>query len=122
MTTQMFKIKGKLPSLNDYIGACRANKFAGAKMKTETENAVIWHAKAAKLQPITEPVSIIFEWHKRGERRDLDNVAAAKKFILDALQQCGILPNDNQKYVKGFRDNFYYDTVDYECVVILKTI
>jgi Holliday junction resolvase RusA-like endonuclease len=120
--TQAFKIKAKLPSLNEYIGACRANKYAGAKLKADTEQVIGWFIRAAKITPISEPVFITFEWHKFGERRDLDNIAAAKKFILDALQSTQILPNDNKSYVRGFTDKFYYDTADHECVVILKSI
>ena len=58
---------------------------------------------------IASPVHITFVWHEPNKRRDKDNVAFAKKFILDALQKAGRLKNDNNKYVKGFTDKFVYD-------------
>ena len=35
------KICGKLPSLNEYIEACRRNPHCGAKMKANTEATII---------------------------------------------------------------------------------
>lgn len=32
------EIELKLPSLNEYINACRKNRYAGASMKTKIEN------------------------------------------------------------------------------------
>ena len=43
-----------------------------------------------------------------GDKRDLDNISFAKKFVLDAMQQAGRLKNDNRKYVTGFTDDFIY--------------
>ena len=34
-----FVIEAKLPSLNDYINACRINRFAGAKFKRDVEKS-----------------------------------------------------------------------------------
>ena len=33
----------------------------------------------------------------------------AKKFILDAMVQAGVITNDNRKHVTGFTDYFDYD-------------
>lgn len=44
----------------------------------------------------------------RTERRDLDNVCFAKKFILDSMVKAGKLKDDNRNFVKGFRDDFEY--------------
>lgn len=38
-----FTIAGRLPSLNDYINACRSHWSKGAALKRETEDAIIWH-------------------------------------------------------------------------------
>lgn len=103
---EKIKIKGKLPSLNDYIAACRTNPHVGAKMKQETEQLII--IQLARMKPITSPVIIHFEWHEETRRRDKDNVAAGKKFVLDAMQKAGKLVNDNNKYIAGFTDRFTY--------------
>lgn len=94
----------KLPSCNEYIAACRKNAFAGAILKKNTQNTIGWFLVGKP--KITKPVFIEFHWVEENRRRDLDNCAFGKKFILDALQEMGILPNDNQRYVKGFQDTF----------------
>jgi len=54
-------------------------------------------------------VFVTFAWHEPNRRRDADNVAFAKKFILDALVGLGVLPDDSRKYVTGFADEFHVD-------------
>ena len=56
------------------------------------------------MQAVNGPVRLNFIWYEKTKRRDPDNVASAKKFILDALQKQGILPNDSRKYIYGFSD------------------
>ena len=103
-----FNIYAKLPSLNEYQDACRANKYKGAKMKSETDTIIGWFIRKAvregTLQAVNGPVRLNFIWYEKTKRRDPDNVASAKKFILDALQKQGILPNDSRKYIYGFSD------------------
>lgn len=111
-------IRGKLPSLNEYIAACRTNKYEGAKMKQETETAILW--QLGRLQQITAPVIIHFTWHEKTRRRDKDNVAFAKKFVLDALQRSGKLPNDNNRFIAGFSDAFTYGT-DYGVTIEIES-
>lgn len=100
------KILVRLPTCNEYIEACRINRFKGAKMKREAEELIMW--QAAGMTRIEAPVIITFIWLEETMKRDPDNVAFAKKFILDALQKAGKLENDNCKFVRGFRDNFVY--------------
>lgn len=112
-------IRGKIPSLNEYIGACRTNAHAGARMKSDIEEMII--LQLAHLKPITSPVIIHFLWHERTRRRDKDNVAAGKKFILDALQKSGKLINDNNNYIKGFTDQFEYGG-EYGCTITIEAV
>ena len=106
-TIQKISIEGKLPSLNDYIRAERANRQAGAKLKRDTEELIMW--QMGRLFKIKTPCFICFEWHEKTTRRDKDNVAFAKKFILDAMQKAEKLANDNNKCLIGFTDTFVYD-------------
>ena len=118
LTAKKIKIVGKLPSLNEYIEACRRNPHCGAKMKASTEAAII--PQLAKLPKIDKPVHISFIWHEANKRRDKDNVAAGKKFILDALQKAGKLINDNNDYIAGFTDRFDYSGKEYGCTLIIE--
>ena len=117
-----FVVQAKLPSLNQYINACRLNKFAGAKFKRDTEkiieDAIDIYLDHEQLHSVDEPVKIRFDWHEKTMRRDADNVASAKKYILDAMQTKNILPNDNRQYVKGFYDDIIDDDENYVLVEI----
>ena len=100
-------IPHKLPGLNDYIGACRAHRMAGANMKKKTEELIAPYLD--DLPPLENPVTLHCHWIDGNGRRDIDNVAFAVKFILDALQKSGKLPNDNRAHVKGIEHTFEVD-------------
>lgn len=104
--TERVWIDGKLPTANEYILACRKNIYAANKMKKDTEMLILW--QISKISPIDKPARYYFEWHEKTMRRDKDNVAFAAKFVFDALQKAGKLPNDNNKWVQGFEHDFVY--------------
>lgn len=112
-----FYIPFRLPSLNEYINRCRCNKYGGAKFKKDIEDKIMWILNTRHFL-IASPVHVTFIWHESSQRRDKDNVAFAKKFILDALQKSGRLENDNNKYIAGFTDKFVYDKTDGVQVII----
>ena len=117
-TAQKINIVGKLPSLNEYVEACRRNAHCGARLKCNVEAGII--PQLAKLKKIEKPVHITFIWHEINKRRDKDNVAAAKKFILDAMQKSGKLINDNNNYITGFTDLFEYGAKENAVTLIIK--
>lgn len=96
----------KLPSLNEYVDVCRTNPYKASKFKRDIEKKIIWHVE--KIPRFENPVMIHFHWIEKNKRRDLDNIAFAKKFILDALVKCGKLIDDNHNYVTAFTDDFKY--------------
>lgn len=100
------EIPMKLPSLNNYINECRKNRFAGSTMKKQVQSDIGWYIN--KLPTFDRPIKIHFTWMEANRKRDLDNVAFGKKFILDAMQECGKLENDNRRWVTGFTDSFEY--------------
>lgn len=108
--TNEFTIKHKLPSLNDVIEANRTNRFMGAKFKKDIEEAIGWSIRSAltrkTLYKPKKAVVVRFTWTEPNRRRDCDNIASAKKFILDALVKMRVLENDTQKFVVGFYDIF----------------
>jgi Holliday junction resolvase RusA-like endonuclease len=96
----------KLPSCNEYINECRKNKYAGAKMKRETEAMIGCYLIG--VPKFTKPVKIHFTWIEGSKRRDLDGICFAKKFILDSLVKYGKLKDDNRNCVYAFTDKFAY--------------
>ncbi len=101
------EIPMKLPSLNEYINACRTNRYKGAEIKKRLERDIgAWISWIPRFE---NPIKIHFHWVEENKRRDLDNVAFAKKFILDSMVKQGKLKDDNRKCVTGFIDTFGYD-------------
>ena len=102
-----FRVYGRLPGLNEYTAANRANAYAGATMKRKAENLVIWSIKRdLPGERIKVPVTVDFTWIEANKKRDLDNISFAKKFILDGMVKSGLIENDNWAHVSGFVDHF----------------
>ena len=100
------EIPMKLPSLNEYVNVCRTNPYKAAKFKADIEYQI--GAYVSWLPVFTRPIKIHFHWVEENKRRDLDNICAAKKFILDAMVKQGKLLDDNRRYVTAFTDTFEY--------------
>ena len=105
---QTLTISGRLPGLNDYTKANRANRYAGATMKKDAQE-MIWVNIAISAKPMSGKVRLNFRWYEANTRRDLDNVCFAKKFILDTLVDHKIIEADDWRGVEGFTDSFYVD-------------
>ena len=101
-----YEIDMKLPSLNDYVRVCRKNKFLANEYKSKLEQDI--GLFLTQMPRWTKPIKIHFHWIEGNKRRDLDNIAFAKKFILDAMVKYGKLSDDNRKYVTAFTDTFAY--------------
>lgn len=99
-----FKIPFRLPGLNEFLRAAKGNKYQAARIKKYVDQDIALFLKGR----VKKPVHVTFVWFEPNRRRDKDNVAFGKKFILDALQKKGVLPNDNNKWVSGFTDEFVY--------------
>lgn len=108
--SKRFFVHKVLPNLNDYTKATRSKINASAGMKKKTEKVIMKEAvEQLGGWKTDKPVFIIFRWVEKNKRRDHDNVAFAKKFILDALVKAGILKGDGWKHVTGFLDTFDID-------------
>lgn len=114
---QNFFIPGPLPGLNEMLDAKawmgkqkpwgrqkRWTKYNDLKQKWEA--MILMEIHKAKLKIVGGPAILQFYWTERDSRRDLDNIAAAKKWILDALVTAGILPDDRRPWVIGWTDIF----------------
>ena len=103
-------IPGPLPGLNEYISAERTNRHIAAKMKRQVEHDIIMLARAdLRGVKLKGPIRMRYTWVERNKRRDLDNIAFARKFIQDALVKAGVLENDGWNHICGFEDAFAVD-------------
>lgn len=100
-----------LPCLNDYISKCNKNRLAGGRMKKEYQHIISNFARHdLKRLKIEKPVIIHYHFYESDTKRDKSNIASlAMKFIEDALQEVGILKNDNWKFVVNFDFTFDVD-------------
>lgn len=121
MSTVRFEIPFRLPGLNEIICADRTHWAKGAKLKGKSQREVLLVLKGLKLQGVSKPVAVTYVWHDTS-RRDPGNIAGGgDKIIMDALQDAGILPNDNKKWIKAISHLFMDDGPD-RVVVTLREV
>lgn len=117
-----FVISEKLPSLNEYVNACRKHWAVGSKMKKDTDELIRTYIIEAiykkQVYATAQSCNIYFEWHEKDKRRDVDNIQSGQKFILDALQETGIIVNDSRKYVK----QIFHEIIDDEKTFVVCNI
>lgn len=112
-------IEGTMPGLNEYIAAIAGNRYMGGKMKREQTERVAWACKAQGFRKMATPPEIVFFWYEKNRKRDKDNVAFAKKFILDGLVMAGVLDGDGWKGYGDFDDRFEVDSKNPRVEVLL---
>lgn len=115
------KTHGRFPTLNEYIDCERGSTIAAAAMKKKCTEQVKEQCLSQQIQPVNGKVDLLFEWHS-STRHDPDNVAFAKKFILDGLQLAGVLENDNRKFIGIMADEIIQDDENYVILHITKNM
>ena len=111
---KLVKLPFPLVTLNTYINAERRNKYMAASIKKKaTEKCrLMFLGKKYKT-----PIELEIMWVQKDKRKDVDNIAFAKKFILDGMVEAHAIPNDGQKHVTGFRGEHILIGKE-ECVLI----
>lgn len=101
-----FVIKGRLPGLNDLLGAANAGYRLGNKLKQTAQELCEWAIKSQLRGYRTDnPVRLHYAYYEPNRKRDKDNISGgAHKVIQDALVVCGVIHNDGWKGVDGFTD------------------
>ena len=121
--TASFTIYGRLSGLNEYTLKCRGNRYAGASLKKQNEAKVSQAIlRSPNIANISGKVHITFKWYEQNKRRDLDNIAFAKKFIQDALVELGYLEGDGWQHIVGFSDEFYIDKDNPRIEVVISEV
>ena len=121
--TASLTIYGRLTGLNEYTLARNSSRYRGNNLKQQNE-ALIMGYIMEQLQGISfkGKVHIAYKWYEESRRRDLDNIAFAKKFIQDALVKSGVLAGDGWKHIAGFTDEFYIDKENPRVEVIIREV
>ncbi len=101
----MFKISGRLPSLNELIrwdrivGRRGRGRFYGAIKRRQAINLIAGYIWDAHLPKFPGPVDISIRWIEPNARRDYDNIASSQKFVLDSLVKTGTIQGDSRKWI-----------------------
>ena len=111
------KAHNRFPTLKEYIDCERGSTIAAAAMKKKCTEQVKEQCLSQQIESVKGKVDLLFEWHS-STRHDPDNVAFAKKFILDGLQAAGVLENDNRKFIGTMADEVINDDDDFVIVHI----
>jgi hypothetical protein len=101
-------VPGPLPGMNETIDAAKSGRGKGnayARLKRSWTGTVCLLARAARL-PKCNRVRMRFLWWEPNRRRDPDNIAAARKYVLDGLVLAGVLPNDGWDQISSWTDEF----------------
>lgn len=96
--------------MNEYTESNRSNPRKGNRVKHREQLIVNMAIRNARLTPIDKPVIVCIRWYEKDNRRDIDNVTAAKKFIMDSLVEMKVLKDDSRQYVKQIYDCVKTDT------------
>lgn len=116
--TFSFEIPGRLPGLNEIIGQARYNRFAGASQKKKFQEECAKWISIQRTPAYRCPVTLTFDWIEANRRRDIDNVSAGTKFILDALVALKRIPDDSRRWVTGLSHTFPEPDPKYPRVVV----
>jgi len=99
-----FTIDGRLPTMNEIIASAKKGKGCYqpySKMKHEYTTLV---SLMARRSPMFKKPSLKITWYEKNKKRDMDNIVAGKKFILDGLVTAGIIKDDSRKYINSIHD------------------
>ncbi len=105
-------IPGSLPGMNEIVDAARAHWGKSAQMKkTYTAAVALCIPNGDKLgkAKLASPVAIYVDWYEPNDKRDIDNITAGAKFILDGLVGRGVIANDDRKHVSSITHRVHTD-------------
>ncbi len=101
-----YQIKGRLPTLNEYIEICKRNKYIAEKLEYRARAIC---AAACKGVPVLDPAhkyTVNLLWHFKDFKTDPDNIYFAVKFVLDGLVISAKLPNDGCKNIGDINHSY----------------
>jgi hypothetical protein len=103
-----FVINGRLESLNKTLKVPRY-RFSQSRRRQETIYTIGNWIRGRGVPQFVVPVRIHIHWVEKDKRRDLDNIRASVKMILDALVRTERIVNDSRKWVVALTDSYGVD-------------
>jgi Holliday junction resolvase RusA-like endonuclease len=117
-------VRTPLLSLNQYIRLERTPKkgyLIASNWKRDLTDRVALEARsAAQGRSFDGPCVFSFRWFAKDARTDPDNIAFARKFLMDGIVQAGVLPDDDWSHVAAFTDDFAVDADDPRVEILIR--
>jgi Holliday junction resolvase RusA-like endonuclease len=90
--------------MNELINLNRSHWSKGAKAKKENTDIceAYFIGKTYKT-----PITMKFIWYIAHKNMDADNIASAKKFIIDGMVKAGSINNDNLNHITEFTGDVF---------------
>jgi len=121
MKSEIITIQGRLVGLNELIHETNKHHKAGNALKQEmTTICEMYFRRYCKKK--YKKIHVIFHWIEPNKKRDKDNIASAKKYIFDGMQQAGVIENDGWENVESFEDKFSVDKDNARIEVTIKEV
>lgn len=111
-----------LPTTNQIININRSNRFGAADQKKIFTRTVSWQTRSQLKEQITKKVDLYCHWYRKDKRTDKDNISGGLKFILDGLQEAGVIKNDGWKEIGDIHHYFYVDKENPRVEIELKEV
>lgn len=102
-----------LPGLNDWLAEYGRSPIAGGRFKDDYMRVCLSSIRRClRSWRVTKPPIIThFRYYenKNGNPRDVDNIHGfCVKVFHDSLQKCGVIKNDNPRWIQNFTTEFYW--------------
>lgn len=108
--------------MNEIISQAQYNRYGYGHFKKKWTHLCEQSILLVKKVKFECPIKLEIKWHEKNKRRDPDNVQSGVKFILDALVNQQVLPNDTYEYVKLIAHEVSIDKVSPRIEVNLEAL
>lgn len=100
------------PSLNNLLADFARAPQIGGSTKRKYKDICSWEIRSQlRGYKAEKPLILHYRFYEpsRGQKRDLPNVMSFfDKCFEDALQDCGVIPNDSPKWMLNITHDFFY--------------
>lgn len=113
---QSFFVTGKLPGANQCLWK---HWRTFQRTKLQAQSFIGYAIRKAKIQKMEYAV-VSFEWREPDQKRDIDNIMFAQKFILDSLVKQKILKDDGWAQIQSITHRVVLDALNPGVLVTLE--
>ncbi len=104
-----FEVRSRLPSFNEIVSFAKTQSYGSRYNSTKKRcEKIISDAIGEYQHNSIKNADIHMCWHEQYKRRDPDNIAAACKYVIDAMVSRNIIKDDTYKFIKSITHTFVF--------------